>query len=63
MPSESGERTDVALGREKGDRENFFISLSANIIASSVVNAAFSAMSGGGRERAKARPSLAEAQH
>ena len=54
MPSESGERTDVALGREKGDRENFFISVSANIIASSVVIAAFSAMSEGesGRRRA-----------
>ena len=47
-------RTNVAPGREKGDRENFFISVSANIIASSVVIAAFSAMSEGesGRRRA-----------
>ena len=48
--------TDVAprREREKGDRENFFISVSANIIASSVVIAAFSAMSEGesGRRRA-----------
>ena len=60
MPSESGGRTwhqgEREREREKGDRENFFISLSANIIASSVVIAAFSAMSEGESGRRRRAP-------
>ena len=54
MPSESGGRTwhQGEREREKGDRENFFISVSVNIIASSVVIAAFSAMGEGAGEGA-----------
>ena len=46
--------------REKGDRGNFFISVSANIIASTVVIAAFSAMSEGecGRAPVWQRPNI-----
>ena len=58
MPSEIGGRTwhQGEREREKGDRENFFISLSANIIASSVVIAAFSAMSEGESGRRRRAP-------